>query len=74
MRSHGHDPKTWRVSEIMNRTAVFCYEDEDCSIALRFMKEHNLVYLPVVDRDMRIVGIFDLEDVAQRPSSTRVAL
>jgi len=71
--SHGHDPKTWRVSEIMNRSAFFCYEDEDCASALRFMKEHNLTYLPVVDREMRIVGIFNREEVAKKSSSKRAA-
>jgi CBS domain-containing protein len=71
MRSYGHDPKSWRVSEIMNRRAVFCYEDEDCASAWRFMKEHNLAYLPVVDREMRIVGIFDREEVAKKASSSR---
>jgi CBS domain-containing protein len=64
--SHGHDPKTWRVSEIMNRTAIFCYEDEDCSSACRVMKEHDLAYLPVVDRQMRIVGIFSLKEVEKK--------
>jgi predicted transcriptional regulator len=68
---HGHDPKSWRVSEIMNRSAVFCYEDEDCSSAWRFMKEHDLTYLPVVDREMRIVGIFDRAEVAKEASSSR---
>jgi CBS domain-containing protein len=68
--SHGHDPKTWRVSEIMNRTAVFCYEDEDCASACRVMKEHDLAYLPVVDRQMRIVGIFSLKEVEKKASSS----
>lgn len=65
---HGHDPKTWRVSEIMNRSAVFCYEDEDCTSACRVMKEHGLTYLPVVDRQMRIVGIFSVKEVADKAS------
>ena len=67
---HGHDPKTWRVSEIMNRTAVFCYEDEDCASACRVMKEHDLAYLPVVDRQMRIIGIFSLKEVEKKASSS----
>jgi CBS domain-containing protein len=67
---HGHDPKTWRVSEIMNRTAVFCYEDEDCASACRVMKEHDLAYLPVVDRQMRIIGIFSFKEVEKKASSS----
>jgi CBS-domain-containing membrane protein len=68
--SHGHDPKSWSVSEIMNRKTVFCYEDEDCASACRFMKEHDLAYLPVVDREMRIVGIFSLKEVEKKASSS----
>ncbi len=60
----GHDPKTWRVGEIMSRNLVFCYEDEDCAKARRLMEERKLQYLPVVDREMRIVGIFSREDLA----------
>lgn len=73
----GHDPKTWKVGEIMKRDAVFCYEDEDCTAAQRKMDEHGLQYLPVVDRQMRIVGIFRREEIcaqveaaAQSPDET----
>src|SRR5262245_3824016 len=67
--SHGHDPKSWLVCEIMKRDAIFCYEDEACAHAWRLMDEHDLNYLPVVDRDMRIVGIFDREDIAKKAMS-----
>src|SRR6186997_1965958 len=36
--SHGHDPKTTRISETMNRDIVFCHEDDDCASALRKME------------------------------------
>jgi CBS domain-containing protein len=62
----GHDPKTWKVGEIMNRETVFCYEDEDCSAARLKMDERGLAYLPVVDREMRIVGIFSRHEIEQR--------
>ncbi len=59
----GHDPESWQVGSIMNREAVFCYEDEDCTHAEKIMNEHGLSYLPVVDRQMRIVGIFSKEEI-----------
>jgi CBS domain-containing protein len=62
----GHDPKSWRVHEIMNRNVIFCYEDEDCAHAGQVMDEHGLSYLPVVDRDMRIVGIFSRGEIAEK--------
>ena len=64
MGGHGHDPKCWRVGEIMHREFVFCYEDQDCGSARQLMEERGLDYLPVVDREMRIVGIFSREEIA----------
>jgi CBS domain-containing protein len=65
--SHGHDPSTTKVGDTMTRDPFFCYEDQDASDAQRLMIERNLNHLPVVDRDMRIVGILSRADVAQPP-------
>lgn len=62
----GHDPKEAHVGQIMNRKVVFCYEDEDCARACWLMEDHGLSYLPVVDREMRIVGIFSLAEIQQK--------
>jgi CBS domain-containing protein len=62
----GHDPKAWKVGEIMSRELVFCYEDEDCAAARKLMQERGLRYLPVVDRQMRIVGIFSREEIEEK--------
>jgi CBS domain-containing protein len=67
---HGHDPKTWKVSQIMSRDVVFCYEDEDCAHADRVMAEHDLQYLPVVDRQMRIVGVFTRDEIHEKAAAT----
>jgi CBS domain-containing protein len=64
--SYGHDPKTTRISETMNRDLVYCYEDDDCAGALRKMEERKLSHLPVVDREMRIVGLVAREDLSAR--------
>ncbi len=60
---HGHDPKTLKVGEIMSKDLVFCYEDEDCANAHLLMETRGLSHLPVVDRNMRIVGIFSRAEV-----------
>lgn len=60
---HGHDPKSWKVGQIMSHDAAFCYEDEDCASAKRLMEERGLSYLPVVDREMHIVGIFSRAEI-----------
>jgi CBS domain-containing protein len=59
----GHDPRTTRVGDTMRHDAVFCYEDQEASEADRLMGEHQLNHLPVVDREMRIVGIISRQDV-----------
>ena len=66
----GHDPKTSKVGEIMNRDPFFCYEVEDCARAQKLMEERGLRYLPVVDRQMRIVGIFSREEIEDKADAT----
>ncbi len=69
----GHDPKSWKVGEIMKRETVFCYEDEDCTAARLKMDERGLDYLPVVDREMRIVGIFNRHEIEEQVAAARDA-
>jgi CBS domain-containing protein len=64
---HGHDPRTTTVGDTMTRTPFFCYEDQDASEAQRLMIDRNLNHLPVVDREMRVVGILCRADVAANP-------
>jgi CBS domain-containing protein len=64
--SHGHDPKTTRISETMNRDLVFCHEDDDCAAALRKMEERKLSHLPIVDREMRMVALLARENLSAR--------
>ncbi|MEO7931878.1 MAG: CBS domain-containing protein [Chthoniobacterales bacterium] len=59
----GHDPKMIRVGEQMSRDVIFCYEHQDRTEADRIMKEKNLRYLPVVDNEMRIVGMITRDDI-----------
>jgi CBS domain-containing protein len=66
---HGHDPHQWRVGEIMKRNAVFCYEDEDSEKARVMTRERGLRHIPVVDREMRIVGIFSIDEVSSAADS-----
>ena len=64
--SYGHDPKTTRILETMNRDIVFCHEDDDCAGALRKMEERKLSHLPVVDQEMRMIALVAREDLSAR--------
>jgi CBS domain-containing protein len=66
----GHDPAAVVVSEIMNSNVAYCFEDEGCAEALRQMNTRNLDRLPVVDRQMRIVGIVNRADLT-RPAAAK---
>jgi len=61
---HGHDPLLERVGACMSRELIFCYEDQDRSEAERLMIEKGVQYLPIVDHDMRIVGIVTRQDLS----------
>jgi CBS domain-containing protein len=61
--SFGHDPKTAIVREIMVKKTYFCFENQSLGEAREIMCDHHLDYLPVVDGNMRILGIVALTDL-----------
>jgi CBS domain-containing protein len=70
---HGHDPQVERVGAYMSRDLVFCYEDQDRNEAEKLMKAKGLTYLPIVDHDMRIVGIVTRQDCAAKAAAQNPA-
>jgi len=68
---HGHDPQVERVGSCMSRELIYCYEDQDRETAAKILRERGLKYLPIVDREMRIVGIVTEKDLASTESGAR---
>ena len=62
----GRDPKTTRVEEVMSRKLVTCHADDDIENALKAMAQYQLRRIPVVDANMKLVGIISQADVATR--------
>ena len=62
--SFGHDPETARVRGIMVEKAYYCLENQSLDEAREIMCEHHLDYLPVVDENLRVMGIVALRDLA----------
>ena len=60
----GHDPETALVSGIMVKKTYYCSEHQSVDEAREIMREHHLQYLPVVDGNMRVVGMVALGDLA----------
>ena len=60
----GHDPETTLVRGIMLKKPYYCFENQSLDEAREIMSEHHLQYLPVVDKNMRVIGIVALSDLA----------
>lgn len=59
----GHDPESTTIGETGLGEAIYCYEDQSPDEAKKIMTEHGLAHMPVVDREMRIVGIVSLKSL-----------
>lgn len=68
----GHDPNATTVSDIMNSNIAYCFEYDDCAKALQKMNERDLDRLPVVDREMRIVGVVTRADLVECAPTEKV--
>jgi CBS domain-containing protein len=71
--SFGHDPATTPVGAIMVKQTYYCSEHESVDEAREIMRKHRLRQLPVVDANLRIVGIVTLEDLVlgKRPRTKK---
>jgi CBS domain-containing protein len=49
--------KTKFVHSVMEKQAFYCHENQSLDEALKIMREHGLQYLPVVDSNLRVVGV-----------------
>ncbi len=65
---YGHDPARTTIAESMKREIISCFDDEDCATALERMDRFGVEILPVVDREMRIVGMVSREDLTGIPA------
>lgn len=52
-----------RLSEIMTRDVIFVYTDTDQEEVAQIIQRYDLVAVPVVDAEQRLVGIVTVDDV-----------
>lgn len=62
----GLDPRQTRIEEVMSRNLVMCRLQDDVELALDAMSQRQLRRIPVVDDEVRLVGIIAQADVATR--------
>jgi CBS domain-containing protein len=62
--AEGRDPRSTKVSDVMTREVIRCFEDEEVEEAERLMQSRQVRRILVVNRDERLVGIVSLGDLA----------
>jgi CBS domain-containing protein len=62
--AEGRDPTSTQVREVMSRSVMHCYDDEDTEDAARLMQERQIRRILVLNRDERLLGIVSLGDLA----------
>ena len=62
----GRDPHNTKVADVMTRKLVTCHADDNIESAMKAMAQYQLRRIPVVDDNMRLVGIISQADVATR--------
>ena len=63
---NGRDLQTIKAEEIMTQPAVCAREDEDLDVVITKMTEKNIIRLPVVGEDGKLVGVIARADVLSR--------
>ena len=62
--AEGMDPQSTRVGDVMSKKLVTCRADDDVDVAMKAMAQFQLRRIPVVDDNMKLVGIISQADVA----------
>ena len=62
----GQDANTTRVGDVMSKKLVTCRADDDVDIAMKSMAQFQLRRIPLVEDNMRLVGIISQADLATR--------
>ncbi|MBE7079686.1 MAG: magnesium transporter [Clostridiales bacterium] len=55
-------PKTALIEEIMNDNVIYAHTEDDKEEVARTISDYGFLALPVVDREMRLVGIVTVDD------------
>ena len=58
--------KTKLVRSVMVKTPYYCRENQSDEEALKMMRELDLPYLPVLDSNLRVVGVVSMKDLIRR--------
>jgi CBS domain-containing protein len=68
---NNHTASETPVSDVMSRQIFVCSPGSDVNEVLGIMKREQILRIPVVDNDSKLVGIVSLSDVVQRADDGR---
>ena len=55
-------PKTALIEEVMNDNVIYSHTEADKEEVARTISDYGFLALPIVDREMRLVGIVTVDD------------
>lgn len=55
-------PKTALISDVMNDNVIYAYTEDDKEHVARTISDYGFLALPIVDKEMRLVGIVTVDD------------
>ena len=64
--AEGQDVRSTRVGDVMSKKLVTCRADDDVEVAMKAMAQFQLRRIPVVEENMKLVGIISQADLATR--------
>lgn len=67
--AEGKDPESTKVSEVMTKQILYCYEDQEVDEVAANLGDQQVRRLPVLNRDKRLVGILSLGDLAKNKAA-----
>ncbi len=67
------DVKTTAVTEIIQNTPVYCFEDDDISKASDLMKTEQIRRLIVVDQNKKLCGVVSIGDIAAKTQNEQLS-
>jgi CBS domain-containing protein len=68
----GLDPKTTPIGPYITRNPVMCRPEQSLDSCERLMRTHRIRRMPIVDDEVRCVGILSQADLARSEEATKV--
>ena len=69
--AQGKDPSSTKVRDIMTKRVFYCSTNEDIEAVTENMAEMRIRRLPIVNEDMRLVGVISLGDIAFKHKASK---